>query len=223
MTKEGQGPPPADDADDTRRDPHDPRQTDDSDRPAHPERQSKPDGDRALRAFLQRVWRDDITPLLSGPRAEQRRNSARWGGKVAAAGGLAVDSLFRLRGRPFTRAMTVLGSTFGAILPDAWDWRWLRQATEKQREVVRDRVRQRAEQMSDREALDIFGLSESATHEQLRHAWRLVSQRWHPDKAPDDEARSEYHVRFIACRSAYDRLEAAYAAGRLPRKSTQSK
>jgi hypothetical protein len=176
-------------------------------------------GDEALRRFLRRVWQDDVQRLLRGKYADQRRKGARVGGKVAATGGLVLDSLFRLRGKPFTRAMTVLGSSFGAMVPDVWDWHWLHSSADQEdRQVVADRVRQRAAQLSDVEALALFGLAPTASHEQLKHAWRIVSQRWHPDKAPDAERRTEYHVRFVAYQAVHKRLSRAYDEGRLPRR-----
>jgi hypothetical protein len=184
-------------------------------------RSSKPSDD-ALRRFLRRVWRDDVGPLLRGKYASQRRKSARIGGKVAATGGLMLDSLFRLRGRPFTRAMSVMGSSLGAMLPDVWDWKWLRSAADKEdRQVVADQVKRRAAQLPEAEALSWFGLAPTASHEQLKHAWRIVSQRWHPDKAPDAERRSEYQIRFVAYQTAYEHLCQAYDEGRLPAKHSR--
>jgi len=172
----------------------------------------------ALRRFLQRVWREDVAPLLRDRHARQRAKTAKLGGKAAAAGGLLVDSLLRLKGRPFTRAMTVLGASFGAMLPDVWTWRWLRRrADERQRRVVRERVQQRAATLDEVEALALFGLTPAASFEDLKRAWRITARRWHPDAAADAAARAEHQVRFIAYQSAYERLEAAYAAGRLPR------
>jgi hypothetical protein len=174
-------------------------------------------GDAALGKLLRRVWRSDVEPLLRGTRAAQRRRSARVGGKVAATGGLVLDTLFRLRGKPFTRAMSVMGSSLGAMLPDVWDWKWLRSsATREQRKVVADQVRRRAAELPEADALALFDLPPSTTREQLKQAWRTISQRWHPDKAPSDAERPEYHVRFIAYQAAYERLCRAYDEGRLP-------
>ncbi len=173
--------------------------------------------DRALRAFLRRVWKHDVAPLLRDKRAEQRRRSARTGGKLAASAGLLVDSVFRLRGRPFTRFMTVMGASLGAMLPDVWDWKWLREsASDAERDAVADQVRRRVEQLPEADALALFDLPPTATREQLQGAWRTVARRWHPDKAPDDAARREYHLRFVTFGTAYERLEQAYDAGRLP-------
>lgn len=177
-------------------------------------------GDEVLAQFLRRVWQADVEPLLRGRYAAQRRKAARVGGKVAATGGLVLDSLFRLRGRPFTRAMSVMGSSLGAMLPDVWDWKWLRtSANEQDREVVADQVRRRAAELPETEALALFGLTPRASYEQLKHAWRIVSQRWHPDKAPQSDRRPEYHVRFVTYQSAYERLCRAYEARRLPREN----
>ena len=176
------------------------------------------DDNQALRRFLRRVWREDVAPLLRGKRAAQRRRAARVSGKVAAATGLFVDGVFGLKGKPFTRFMTVVGSSFGAMLPDVWDWDWLSQSAKSERKVVVEQVRRRARKLPEADALELFGLPESATPEELKEAWRTVSQRWHPDKAPDQEHRAEYHVRFLAYRAAYERLVQAYDDGRLPRK-----
>jgi hypothetical protein len=181
------------------------------------------DDNQALRRFLRRVWREDVAPLLRGKRAAQRRKAARVSGKAAAATGLFVDGVFGLKGKPFTRFMTVVGSSFGAMLPDVWDWSWLRQSAKSERKVVVEQVRRRARQLPEADALELLGLPESATRRQLKEAWRTVSQRWHPDKAPDEERRAEYHVRFLAYRAAYERLVEAYDEGRLPRKPAPRK
>jgi hypothetical protein len=171
--------------------------------------------------FVQRVWTADVAPLLRGRLAEQRKTGARWGGTTAAAGGALLDGLLRLRGRPFTRAMTVLGSTLGAMVPDLWDWEWLRRsAGDQERRVLDEQVRRRAAELPEDEALSLFDLPASATIEELRHAWRAMSLRWHPDKAPDEARRREYEVRFVTYQSAYNRLSEAFDAGRLPRKAT---
>jgi len=178
----------------------------------------QPDANAALRRFLRRVWRDDVAPLLRDKRAAQRRKAARVGGKVAAATGLIVDGVFRLKGRPFTRFMTVMGTSVGAMLPDVWDWNWLKKsAGPAERKVVEDQVRRQAQKLPEADALELFGLSECASREELKEAWRAASQRWHPDKAPDEARRPEYHVRFLAYREAYERLVQAYDDGRLPR------
>jgi hypothetical protein len=171
----------------------------------------------AFARFLRRVWRDDVSPLLVGENAAQRRTAAQVGGKLAAATGLFLDGVLRLRGRPFTRSLMVLGSTLGALLPDVWDWKWLReQAGPRQREVVAEQVQRRAADLPLLEALQLFQLSPQATQDELKRAWREISQRWHPDKAPDEAGRAEYHVRFLVYRAAYDRLRAAYEQGKLP-------
>lgn len=176
-----------------------------------------PADNETFRRFLRRVWRDDINPLLRGQRAAQRRKSARVGGKVAATTGLLVDGLFRLKGKPFTRFLTVVGSTVGAILPDAWDWTWLRErAGAGEKQVVAEQLRRRAAQLPLREALALYNLQATASREQLTHAWREFSRRWHPDKAADERRRGEYHVRFVAYQAAYERLRRAYDEGKLP-------
>jgi hypothetical protein len=132
---------------------------------------------------------------------------------------LALDGLLRLRGRPFTRMLTVLGARFGALLPDAWDWDWLRRfADPGQRSAVEARVAARASGLAEDEALRLLGVSEQASWEDVREAWRSFAQRWHPDKAPDAGARAEHRIRFVACQAAYERVRAAHEAGRLPRR-----
>jgi len=181
------------------------------------------DDNQALRRFLRRVWREDVAPLLRGKRAAQRRKAARVSGKVAAATGLFVDGVFGLKGKPVTRFMTVVGSSFGAMLPDVWDWDWLRQSDKSERKVVGEQVRRRARKLPEADALELLGLPESATRDESKEAGRTVSQRWHPDKAPDQQHRAEYHVRFLAYRAAYERLVQAYDDGRLPRKPAKSR
>ena len=176
-----------------------------------------PADNEAFRRFLRRVWRDDINPLLRGKRAAQRRKSARVGGKVAAATGLLVDGLFGLKGKPFTRFLTVVGSTVGAILPDAWDWNWLRErAGADEKKVVAEQLRRRAAQLPLQEALALYNLQATASREQRQHAWREFCRRWHPDKAAGERRRGEYHARFVAYQAAYERLRRAYDEGKLP-------
>jgi len=171
----------------------------------------------AFRRFLQRVWREDVTPLLRGPRAVQRRRAARVTGQVAASAGLLVDSLLRLKGRPFSRFLTVFGSTVGALLPDAWDWNWLRErASAAQKKVIADQVERRATELPLAEALALFHLTPTASRARLTQAWREASLRWHPDKAENAAAAAEYQVQFIALRAAYERLCQAYDENRLP-------
>jgi hypothetical protein len=165
------------------------------------------DESEAFRRFLRRVWRDDVAPLLADRRAEQRRKAARVTGKLAAATGLLFDGVFRLKGKPFTRFMTVMGTSLGAMLPDVWDWEWLRSdAAPEEREAVAERVAARAGELEEAEALAMFGLTPGATAADVKQAWRAVLQRWHPDKAPDEARRAEYHVRFLAYKAAYERI-----------------
>lgn len=172
----------------------------------------------AFRQFLRRVWREDVARLVQDRRAAQRTKAARVTGKAAAATGLFVDALLGLKGKPFARFMTVMGASVGAMLPDVWDWKWLRESTTTaEREVIADRVRQRATELPDTAALELFGLAPTASRDDLKQAWRDVLQRWHPDKAPDKAATAEYHVRFLAYKAAYELLCTAYDEGRLPR------
>lgn len=175
-------------------------------------------GDEAFRAFLRRVWQHDVRPLLHDRRAAARSRAARLGGKIAASTGLFVDSLLGLKGRPFARFMTVLGASAGAMLPDVWDWSWFRRADDADRELVADRLAARAAALEDEEALALFGLTPQASEEALRNAWRETARRWHPDCAADESLRREHHARFVAYQAAYERLQHAYAVGRLPRR-----
>lgn len=174
--------------------------------------------DEAFARFLQRVWKHDVRPLLRGPHAAQRESLAVGGAKFGAVGGGVIDRLLGLRGRPFARFFTVMGSSLGALLPDVWDWRWLRSgATEAQRKTVAETVQQSAGRLDEDEALALFGLSPRASREDLRQAWRSASQRWHPDKARTESQRVEHHLRFITYQAAHERLARAYEQGRLPR------
>ena len=184
---------------------------------------SKLPSDKAFRRFLRRTWRNDVAPILRGRRADQRRRSARIGGKIAATAGLAIDSLFHLRGRPFTRALTVMGATAGAILPDAWDIRWFRKADRATRDETTRRVQAAAGALPEADALELFGLDATADRDELKRAWRAVSKRWHPDLAPDGEARGEYHLRFVAYQAAYELLRTAYDENRLPRNAKRTR
>ncbi len=176
--------------------------------------------DEAFRRFLRRCWQQDVVPLLRGKRAEQRRKAAKVGAKVAAAGGLLIDSLLRLRGRPVTRFLTVLGSSMGAMLPDVWDSRLLRQRLgPRQREQVARRVQQRAAELELAEAIELTGLDPAFSCEQMRAYRRRELARWHPDRADDELQREDYRLRFVALQAAFERIEQAYDDGRLPRRA----
>lgn len=178
---------------------------------------AQPGDSAAFRRFLRRVWQEDVARLVDDRRAAQRTKSARVAGKAAAATGLFVDALLGLRGKPFTRFMTVMGTSVGAMLPDVWDWKWLREsATPAQRDAVAEDVRRRAAALPEADALELFELAPTATRDELKRAWREVLQHWHPDKAPDETTRAEYHLRFLAYKTAYERLAQAYDEGRLP-------
>lgn len=162
--------------------------------------------DQPMQAFLRRVWREDVQPLLRGRHASQRASAARYLGKAAGLGGGLVDKALGTRGRPFTRFLTVLGSTFGALLPDVWDWEWLRGADARQRRHVEEQVSRRAAELQESEALLLLGLRPDATSTEARERWRELARRWHPDKATEDAQRAEHQVRFIAYRQGYDAL-----------------
>ncbi|QOJ13940.1 MAG: DnaJ domain-containing protein [Planctomycetia bacterium] len=170
----------------------------------------------AFRRFVQRVWQHDVAPLLRDRQAAQRRGGARIGGSVGAGAGLLLDRLFGLRGRPFARFGTVVGATLGAVLPDAWDWQWFRSAGQDEQRAVSDAVQRRAADLPEVEALELLGLTASATRDDLRIAWRRAAAEWHPDGAANDADRTERHLRFVALQAAHERLRAAYDAGRLP-------
>jgi hypothetical protein len=172
--------------------------------------------ERAFRVFLRRVWKRDVAPLLRERQPERRRRTARAGGKLAGATGLAVDSLFHLKGRPFTRFMLTMGASVGAMLPDIWDWQWFRAAGAAAQKLTEQRVRRAAGELPEAEALELFGLAPSADRAELKRVWRAASKRWHPDKAPDAASRDEHRLRFVAYQAAYQRLSEAYEAGRLP-------
>jgi len=173
--------------------------------------------DEAFRRFLDRLWRRDVRPLLRDARKAQRQRTARVAGTLAAGTGLLLDGVLRLRGRPFTRFLTVVGSTLGALLPDLWDWGWLRDvATPDEQKLVAEQARAQMERLPEADALNLFGLSPSASAADLRGAWHAVAQCWHPDKAPNEPSRAEYRVRFIVYQAAYERLRRAYEEGRLP-------
>jgi hypothetical protein len=175
----------------------------------------------AFRDFLRRVWHDDVGPLLKDKRQPQRAKAARVAGKGAGAAGLFVDTLFGLKGKPFARFMTVMGSSVGAMLPDIWDWKWLREdASDAQRATVAERVVQRAGELPVAAALALFDLSPTASRDALAQAWRRLSRQWHPDKAPDEAARREYHLRFVTYQAAHERLVQAYEAGELPERGS---
>lgn len=176
--------------------------------------QPRQDSDEALRRLLQQVWRDHVGPQLTGRFAAQRRAGARWGARVAGASGRFVDSLLNLRGRPFARALGVLGMQAGALIPDAWDWSWWRRSADRPARAAAARaVRQHLRQAERAAALACLGLPEDATAEQVRTRWRELAHRWHPDRAPSDEQRREHQLRFIAYRAAVDRLRTLEAGG----------
>ncbi len=171
----------------------------------------------AFERFLRRVWRAEVAPKLAGRRRRGRATGARVGGTIAGLGGTLLDRLFGLRGRPFARAGTVLGASVGAILPDVWDWEWLRRASAAQYKAVAGRVREHAARLEDDEALALLGLHAGATAEDVRRAWHAASKRWHPDLAPDGATRREHALRFVTLNAAHERLCDALESGRLPR------
>jgi DnaJ-domain-containing protein 1 len=103
--------------------------------------------------------------------------------------------------------MTVMGASLGALLPDVWDWEWLQStAAPDERAAVAERVAARAAELEEAEARAVLGVRADASPEEVKHAWRAVLQRWHPDKAPDEASRAAYHVRFLAYKAAYERV-----------------
>lgn len=174
--------------------------------------------DDKLTAFYDRIWQDDVAPLLRERLGGQRRHTARIGGAAAKAAGTLLDRAFKLRGRPFTRSLTVLGLKFGALLPDVWDWRvYHEKLNPKVRRFFEKKAQQQAEQLPEADALALFELSAHSSRDELKATWRRLSKRWHPDHAPNPAEVDAYRLRFITYRAAYERLEQAYAAGRLPR------
>lgn len=173
--------------------------------------------DAAFRRFARRVWRDDVAPLLRGRLAAQREKTATLGGQVAGSAGRLLDRALGLRGQPFARALTIMGASLGAMLPDAWDWDWLQDAaTPAQRRTVRKRLERHAAELDEAAALALFGLEPQATHAEFRAAWRAASLLWHPDKARTEEQRRAFTIRFAALCAARDQIEAAFSDGRLP-------
>ncbi len=170
----------------------------------------------SLQAFFRRVWAHDVRPLLADRHRRARATAARVGGTAAGMAGMLADRLLRLRGRPFTRAMTVLGASIGAILPDIWDWKWLAKTSDEDRRVIEEQSKRRAAELPEHDALALFDLPASATRAELQRAWREQCLRWHPDRATTPEARAEHHLRFVTLQAAYGRLERAYDDGRLP-------
>lgn len=171
-----------------------------------------------LDEFVRRVWREDVAPLLRDRRAAQRRASARVGGRVAASAGLLLDGLLGLRGKPFTRFMTVVGSSLAALVPDVLDWKWLGEsADEADRHATDEQLRRRVAGLEQAEALGLFGLTERDSFENLRQSWRAAARRWHPDRAASPAQAAEHRLRFVTYRAAYERLKSVYESGRLPR------
>lgn len=162
--------------------------------------------DRAFAAFLQHAWQQDIIPQTRGRQAQTRRVLARSAGRLAASAGLILDSLLHLRGRPFSRMLTILGGSAGAMLPDAWDWQWFARQSAQRREAVVECVKDSGEGMSREQALALLGLTADATADEIRAAWRDAARRWHPDHAGATE-RDMYRLRFIASRAAYEALQ----------------
>lgn len=170
----------------------------------------------AFHRFLRRVWERDVRPLLTGAQQQRRSRFARAGGRAAAAAGLMIDGLLRLRGRPFTRFLTVMGASAGAILPDMFEWDCFAALRPEERAAAEQAVERAARDAPDAEALTLLGLSPGASLDDLKAAWRKRAQQWHPDKAPDECSRAEHQLRFVTYQAAYERLLAAYEAGRLP-------
>ena len=173
--------------------------------------------DIAFRRLMQRVWHDDVVPLLRGKYAKQRASGARIGGKAAAGFGFALDRLLGFKGKPFQRSLGVLGTTLGAVVPDVWDATWLRQgADDSDRRTIAEQVHQGAAGLELSAAAELLELGDMNDREALREAWRNQAKRWHPDVAPPAR-REEHRLRFVACQAAYDRISKAFENGELPR------
>lgn len=129
-----------------------------------------------------------------------------------------LDRLLGLRGRPFTRSLTVLGASFGAMAPDAWDWNWLRtHASAAQQEAAAASLTSYAQKLELDEALALFDLPADVSRESVKAAWHDAARRWHPDVACDESQRAEHQARFITYRAAYDCLQRAFDTGALPK------
>lgn len=177
---------------------------------------SQPDD---LDRLLADLWRSDLAALLKDDLAERRKATGGAVGGLTGRVGRAVDRLFKLPGRPFSRSLGVLGATVGATLPDAWKTiidahRALGSAARK---LIEKHVLAATDRLPEERTLRLFGLTPRATREELHQAWRRVAAAWHPDRAPDEAERVRYHYRFVAYQAAYDRLKLAYDKGRLPR------
>ncbi|MDX2200980.1 MAG: J domain-containing protein [Phycisphaerae bacterium] len=168
--------------------------------------------DQAFQQFLQRVWRDDVRPLLAASHPQTRAASARGVAKAGAAFGLLLDGALRLRGKPFTRALTTFGGQIGAMLPDAFDWRWFGTAPRESREQVAERLVHQASALELAEACALLGVSIDVGDDDLRRAWHEAAARWHPDRATNEQERDEFHLRFVALQAAYERIRAARAS-----------
>lgn len=171
-----------------------------------------PQSEAAFRRLMQKVWQDDVAPLLRGKYAAQRATGARVGGKAGAGLGYALDRLFGFRGRPFQRSLGSLGATLGAVVPDAWDRTWMRDTADADdRKQVEQGVKRGAAALDLVQAAELLEIDVNCTPDELQDAWRMQAKRWHPDLAPAGRA-DEYRLRFIACQAAYERLRAARAA-----------
>jgi hypothetical protein len=175
--------------------------------------ESTPPSNDPMQRFYARVWRENVVPHLKDRHAEQRRRTAAAGTRVASATGRALDSLLKLRGKPFQRSMTVLGARLGALLPDVWDWRWFREeASPETRRAVKEAVAREARYGSVEEACGLLGVRWPPSEEVLQEAWRRVAYECHPDRARSAEERHERELRFVACQAAYEAIKAELAA-----------
>lgn len=170
--------------------------------------------DDNLRDFYRRLWEHRIYPQLSAEDAERQAQRTRQTARWASASGRFLDSLLGLRGRPFTRAFTSLGVDLS--MPKAWDWQWFGQQSEATRAQLNAEAEAEVARLEIEQALALFGLSRSATEEELKAAWRVAAHRWHPDRAHTAEEREQAHSHFVTLQAAYERLLTAYQAGKIP-------
>lgn len=59
--------------------------------------------------------------------------------------------------------------------------------------------------------LQVLGLQESATEEEIRKRYKKLAKEWHPDKQRDPERKAKAQEKFIEIQQAYDTLSSIQA------------